>query len=624
MAEETVPRRSIRPRLPIVTVLTLGIGGLVFLAVASVLYLGLDSARDNTMKLLEDKAQLLLTASLHRLRSYLNPAKQQLDYLQNLAAQGRLDLDDKELLERTFTGALSATPQINSLIYIDQTYQLFGVHQGKALPERLPTSVVPRAHNFKAVEAFRGLTEAKWGELIYVAETGTTYVNLQQPVYQKDMYRGLLVAAVPIGALSDNLAELGFEVGSTPYLLYGRDHLLAHPLLADGYPDLSPDNPLPTLDHFTDPVMAAVWDEAGLQDAANLSNDVERRRVRRAGGHYLFLHRTVREFGDTPWIIGSYFPVADVSQEVRRLVFAAIAGILMLFAAVLAVGIIARHIAQPVARLALGARQIRSLEFGTVEPIPRSRLRELDDAAQAFNAMLKGLRWFEAYVPRQLVQRLMRTESGGSPGSESRDITVMFTDIVGFTTVAEELGAEQVANLLNRHFQMVTDCIEAEGGIVDKFIGDGVMAFWGAPELSTDHAAQACRAAQGIAQAMQGSGLRLRLRIGIHSGSAVVGNIGAADRLNYTIVGDTVNSCSRIEQLGKSIAPDAEMCILASEAVVSAAGDGFGGTPVGRLPIRGRAAPLAVYRLAETVAGSDQTQAPSAGKIASQPSPVGH
>src|SRR3546814_6000796 len=122
--------------------------------------------------------------------------------------------------------------------------------------------------------------------------------------------------------------------------------------------------------------------------------------------------------------------------------------------------------------------------------------------------------------------------------------------------MSERLTAQETADLLNEHFALVTACIEAEGGIVDKFIGDAVMAMWGAIKRDEDHAVHACAAVRAIGMAMAADNARrlmlgkpiLRMRVGIHSGPVVIGNIGAPGRINFTVVGDTVNTAQRLEQ----------------------------------------------------------------------------
>ena len=165
----------------------------------------------------------------------------------------------------------------------------------------------------------------------------------------------------------------------------------------------------------------------------------------------------------------------------------------------------------------------------------------------------------------------------------------------------------RLADLLNEHFALLNEAIEAEGGTIDKYIGDSVMAFWGAPEDQPDHAARACRAALQIAQALGDDNRRrqadgkapIRLRIGIHSGTAVVGNIGAPGRVNYTLVGDTVNIAQRLEGLAKDVgvAPDADAVILVSEETQAELPSDFALDAEGQHELRGHSGTVAVYRL---------------------------
>jgi len=227
--------------------------------------------------------------------------------------------------------------------------------------------------------------------------------------------------------------------------------------------------------------------------------------------------------------------------------------------------------------------------------------------ARAFNAMLGGLRWFEAYVPKRLVTRLMAGGEAGALPSVERDLTIMFTDIVGYTSVSEGRDAGAVAELLNRHFALVAACIEDEEGTVDKFIGDSVMAFWGAPDKQKNRAMRACRAALAIRDAVTAdnkaraaAGLpTIRIRIGLHSGKVTVGNIGAPGRFNYTIVGDAVNVASRIEGQGRQHGRAGEdVTILISGETARDLDESFDPVRVGEVEIRGRGEPVELYRLA--------------------------
>ena len=163
----------------------------------------------------------------------------------------------------------------------------------------------------------------------------------------------------------------------------------------------------------------------------------------------------------------------------------------------------------------------------------------------------------------------------------------------------------EVAGFINQHLSLVSACIEREGGTIDKFIGDAVMAFWGAPGRIENPAASACRAAVAIQRKLAAdnkvriaAGLKpVRIRMGIHMGPVVVGDIGTPNRINYTIVGDVVNATQRLESLGKTVDPDAEAIALVSEEVVAAALDGFQFIERGAHFVKGKQESLKVFQL---------------------------
>jgi len=238
------------------------------------------------------------------------------------------------------------------------------------------------------------------------------------------------------------------------------------------------------------------------------------------------------------------------------------------------------------------------------------------DAAPQCSTLRTRMQRFESYLPKALTRWILRDADAAKIASVERIATVMFTDIVGFTALAEGKPASDVADFLNEHFALVVHCIETEGGTIDKFMGDGAMAFWVASEWP-DHAARAARAALCIRQAILRDNAQRRirgqqpahLRIGIHTGPAVIGSIGAPGRMTYTIVGDTVNTAQRLEQLGKEIPANdrAEVTTLISGTSAAEIGPGFGTAPVGRVHLRGRHADVEAFVLQD---GGEPTGAP--------------
>jgi len=204
----------------------------------------------------------------------------------------------------------------------------------------------------------------------------------------------------------------------------------------------------------------------------------------------------------------------------------------------------------------------------------------------------------DTYLPKTLVRRLVRKDLNETVKSISRELTVMFTDIKGFTAQSDGLPADEVAAYLNHHFSWLGGCVEHEEGTIDKFIGDALMAFWSAPQRQKDHADRACRAALSIRHCVEADNkarvargeLPVHVRIGLHSGSVVVGNIGAPSRMNYTIVGDTVNIGNRLESLGKEVSqhPSGVTILISAKTASLLSPNTFVLTDAGRHTLRGR------------------------------------
>lgn len=330
-----------------------------------------------------------------------------------------------------------------------------------------------------------------------------------------------------------------------------------------------------------------------------------------ADQRYVATYKWIDGYGRKPWAVGAWIAAEDVTGELRRLLRAGVAGLVVALLAIAAAVVLGRLVARPIRRLAGGAARVGALDLAHVEALPPSRIKELNEQARAFNTMLAGLRSFETYVPRTLVNRLIGRGETREVASAEHDLTVMFTDVAGFTSMAEGRPASEIAGFLNEHFAMLGACVEAESGTVDKFIGDALMAFWGAPEPQEDSAPRAYRAALAMARAIEADNAKRRaagrdpvhVRIGIHTGPVVVGNIGWPGRINYTIVGDTVNTCQRLEALGKSIdrGQAAERgqaaTILLSGATAGHLDGGFELRRAGTFDVRGRAEALEVYEL---------------------------
>lgn len=251
-------------------------------------------------------------------------------------------------------------------------------------------------------------------------------------------------------------------------------------------------------------------------------------------------------------------------------------------------------------RLAAETDRIQRFEI-TETPRLRSVVREIDDLARSVHTMRTVVQTFSSFVPRRLVQQLVESGAAMTLGGTRRPVTVMFTDIDGFTGITENADPEKVMLFTSRYLAMMSDVLMEHHGTVDKFVGDAVMAIWNAPSDDPDHVGHACAAAL----ACRDAGCRLnevfalegwpayRTRFGLHTGDAVVGNIGSADRMNYTVLGATVNLAARLEPLNKQYRTQ----VLVSEDVVSRASDRFSFRLVDVVRPKGFEEPVRIFEL---------------------------
>jgi adenylate cyclase len=272
--------------------------------------------------------------------------------------------------------------------------------------------------------------------------------------------------------------------------------------------------------------------------------------------------------------------------------------------------VLAKRMSQPIEIVSETIQRIRRLSFP--EHLPSgSRILEIAQLERATALLDNALRSFAVFVPVGLVRRLIDSGKPLLPGVEQRFMTVMFSDVHGFTTLAEEMAPHDLSRQASRYFEAVTAAVARERGTIDKFIGDSVMAFWGAPAELDDHAFRACRAALRARHEMarlnaewHATGHKpMQIRVGIHCSDVVVGNIGSAQRLSYTVMGDGVNIASRVEGLNKQFGTT--ICI--SEAVLKQVGDRVVARPLERLSVRGRSGRFVVYELLG-IAGSDDDE----------------
>ncbi|NJM93106.1 MAG: adenylate/guanylate cyclase domain-containing protein [Rhodospirillaceae bacterium] len=237
---------------------------------------------------------------------------------------------------------------------------------------------------------------------------------------------------------------------------------------------------------------------------------------------------------------------------------------------------------------------------------------------------------FSHYLAPAMVKRLEADPSLVKLGGEVRDLTIMFCDIRDFTTISERMEATALTRLLNDFLTPMSEAVMENGGIIDKYIGDSIMAFWNAPLDEPDHAKLACRATlemrkrlsllnKTLAEGAKAAGQEfspIMIGIGLNSGEALVGNLGARTRVNYSVIGDNVNLASRIEGVSKGFGLD----ILIGEQTRQAAPE-FAAIPIGDIFVKGKTLPARLYAL---IGGSEVAQAPQAEELLNEFAKIAH
>ena len=406
-------------------------------------------------------------------------------------------------------------------------------------------------------------------------------------VYQKR--QGVLAVIIENTRLAQFLSQLSVGKTGAAFIL-GRDGTTV------AAPD--PDADEVNMQRSDQPLLAIA--RGALKQAAN-TNDSDKSTARQlrfvASENAYAVALTPLAFPG--WTLATVIPEAEflgpIETTIRHLLIGL--AILIVVAGILSAWLARRVIATPLITVLGELKHVERFELDQVQRHP-SRLAELENLSNAIADMAGGLAAFRKYIPADLVKALLREGVEPRPGGSIRNLTVLFADIAGFTGLSERLG-DQIIPLLSSYLDTMSREVSAHGGTIDKFIGDAVMAFWGAPATNVDHALDACRAALASQRALNAPGQSdalgemLKARIGINSGDMLVGNIGSEFRLNYTVIGDAVNVASRLEGANKEYGTD----IIIGEETRRLAGDRIHARELDRLMVYGRIGGVAIYEL---------------------------
>ena len=444
-------------------------------------------------------------------------------------------------------------------------------------------------------KAIRHETEMYWSDVYRFQSTHELGITGSCPILDR---KGSLQAVVGVDITLDSLAEF---VASQRLVKNGKIFIIndagevitAGSWSTDDTSDKSGGR-LPQIEDLKIP-----WFEDAYRK--HLTSGVEVLSSTTGGRAYLgFFFRFPASF-EKKWIIAAVIPEAEVVGPTRKIIYQALLiTALITVICLLLVYAAAGWIIRPVKRLVQEAGKIKDFQLEEVVGV-KSNLTEIRSLSDAFISMRGGLASFRRYVPAELVRQLIATGREAKLGGEKVLLAIMFTDIVGFTTLSETLTAEDLMLQLSAYLDRLTRIIEQEQGTVDKYIGDGIMAFWGAPLEVEKPALLACRAALSCSKAVIDLNRQWRAEekpamptcFGIHFGETIVGNVGSSQRMNYSIFGDNVNLSSRLEGINRIYGTK----IIVSQSVYEAVDKQMICRPLDIVAVKGKTKSIAIHEL---------------------------
>jgi adenylate cyclase len=405
---------------------------------------------------------------------------------------------------------------------------------------------------------------------------------------------GAIAGDLLLDVTQELLKREQLTASAVAFLFDDDDRILAHPKMSE----MLGREVSGTLPRLRESDLAGVlkairaWRESGvseqfLQDAA--------------GRLYAAAFQTIPHSGPANLRVAVVAPVdeffANIISERWRLFAAALVFVGLMVPIVYFIGSL---LSRSLRSLAEETDRIQRFEPAVAPPV-HSVIREIDELGRSVSTMRAVVEAFSHFVPRRLVERLIETGTPLQLGGTRREVTLLFSDVVNFTEITERADPAKVMQYTSRYFAAMSREIMSHSGTVDKFIGDAIMAIWNAPADDPDHAANACAAALAFQRANDRLNAEFeregwpvyRTRWGLHTGEAVVGNIGSEDRMNYTALGATVNLAARLEGLNKNYGTS----ILVSSVLKQEVGTRFLFRSVDRISPKGFAEAFEIYEL---------------------------
>lgn len=490
-------------------------------------------------------------------------------------------------------GAVGNLPSLTAVLY-DQ------------YPHVIATMPPTHSPDFLNAEAYIGARDCKKVFITSVSRSpasGLPRVSVAYPIRHNGEFSGAVTTDISLEEISTFLRNNRISENSESFVVAHDGQIIASSGLSSSNSSTRPTAPgSATID--IEPLQSRLRIFTAAEERSVQTGAARKYSVNLSGAEYIVSNFPIKNPLDLPYEALIVTPLSDVvgGLESLRHNFLLLISIIVLVEILLIVRT-AQKLSSRIQYLSATVGQLRKINFEPTPwhnstPPPIEEVAELDRGISLLQSTLRSL---SLYLPLGVVKEMVDNGKPIAPGVERRELTIMFCDLENFSTLAYDLPTEELLDYTSAYFGVATQAVAQHRGTVDKFIGDAVMAFWGAPQSVSNHAELACRAALDIVSGIEAlnrdwaaQGKRtLRVRVGINSASVMVGNLGSRERLSYTALGDGVNVASRLE--GKNKELGSTICI--SDTTFERARDSIVAHPLKPVTVRGRPREFMVYEL---------------------------
>jgi len=560
---------------------------------------------------------------IEKARNYLRPVSTVAEFSARLAREGKVPLTGSEDLERYGIEILRILPHVSMVNMGDEQGNFL---MPKRLPDggfatkRIDRSTQPPRVTWTYRDAdlrvtkieeipydrydprlrpwYQGAKASKghfWTDVYIFFTDQKPGITASYPVLGPDgTVLGVFGLDIELGELSEFLKALRIGKRGVALIINDKDEVVAFPDISRTAKEEDGKWRPFHVDELGEPSITAALTE-------HRSTGARKSLIRVGRSRYMASFTLFPESFQGQWEIAVVVPEDDFLGPLKR---ASRVALLICLIVLGIAGIVAtalsRSISRPIIQLSEETEKIKSFQLDEKTEI-RSVIREIQLMSHAISSMKTGLKAFRKYVPAELVRQLIRTGEEARLGGRKRELTILFSDIAGFTTTSENLSPENLMVHLSEYLDEVTSIVIHEKGTVDKYIGDAVMAFWGAPVADDNHALHACQAALLCQKRIDELNEKwnregkppLPTRIGVNTGETIVGNMGSRERMNYTVLGDSVNLASRLEGVNKYYGTR----IIVSESTYEKVAESFLFRPLDIVAVKGKTQGITIYEL---------------------------